>query len=63
MASSAMVPSCWCVLGAFGVGDSGGPFFDGNVGVGVLTHDVDTTKAIYMAFDLIEDKGLTLDTD
>ena len=44
-------------------GDSGGPFFDGNVGVGVLTHGVDTTKAIYMAFDLIEDKGLTLDTD
>lgn len=44
-------------------GDSGGPFFDGNVGVGILTHGVDTTKAIYMAFDLIEDKGLTLDTD
>ena len=40
-------------------GDSGGPFFDGNVAVGILTHDVDTTKAIYMAYDLIEDKGLT----
>ncbi len=44
-------------------GDSGGPFFDGNVAVGVLTHGVDATKAIYMAFNLIEDKGLTLDTD
>ncbi len=44
-------------------GDSGGPFFDGNVGVGILTHGVDTTKAVYMAFNLIEDKGLTLDTD
>ena len=44
-------------------GDSGGPFFDGNVALGILTHSVDETKAIYMPFDLIEDKGLTLDTD
>ena len=44
-------------------GDSGGPFFDGNVALGILTHDVDETKAIYMPFDLIEDKGLSLDTD
>ena len=44
-------------------GDSGGPFFDGNVALGILTHGVDETKAIYMPYDLIEDKGLTLDTD
>ena len=44
-------------------GDSGGPFFDGNVAVGILTHSVDATKAIYMAFDFIEAKGLTLDSD
>ena len=44
-------------------GDSGGPVFDGNVAVGVLTHGVDTTKVIYMAFNYIENVGLSLDTD
>ncbi len=44
-------------------GDSGGPFFDGNVGVGIMSHEVDNTKAIYMAFNFIENVGLSLDTD
>ena len=44
-------------------GDSGGPWFSGNVAVGVMTHEVDTHKAIYMAFDFIENVGLSLDTN
>ncbi len=44
-------------------GDSGGLFFSGNVGYGILTHDVDVDKVIYMAFSFIENKGLSLDTD
>ena len=44
-------------------GDSGGPFFSGNVAYGILTHKVDIDKAIYMAFSFIENQGLSLDTD
>ena len=44
-------------------GDSGVPWFSGNVAVGVMTHEVDTHKAIHMAFDFIENVGLSLDID